>query len=134
MKKIFTLLFAIGTITFASAQSTAQQSRHFEDNKIESKSARAGSSHDYDNDRNKESGYGFSVREKEVQMRKINREFDQKIVSVKMNRRLKGQEKSRIIRMLERQRIEEIRQVQSRFEKSNRRLNDRGYDGRPYRS
>ena len=128
MKKIFTLLLAVGTITFVSAQSTAQQSRHSEDNKFENKTVHASSSHDYDHDRNGEPGYGssFSLREKEAQMRKINREFDNKIVSVKMNRRLRNQEKSRIIRMLETQRRDEIREVQLRFERSNRR------DGKRY--
>lgn len=120
MKKIFTILLAVGTIGVASAQSTAHRS----------------SGPSYDKGYN--SGYGtssLSVREKESQIRKINYEFDRKVTAVKMNRRLRSQEKSRQIWYLNKQRAEEIRLVQIRFEKSNRRMDDRRYDNnRGYRS
>lgn len=115
MKKIFTLLFAVGSITIASAQSTA---RH--ESKTDSKPGVTVSDYGKEKD-------NFSAREKDAMIRKINAEYDRKVAEVKSNRRLKSREKSRQIQMLNKQRAEEIRQVQLRFEKSNH-----GRDNRPY--
>ena len=97
MKKIFTFLFAVGMVSIASAQS-----RGFDN-------------HKYDN------GYAFNKTSFEVQ--KINREYDYKIASVKMDRHLNRREKERQIRYLETQRMFEINRAQ-RFNKYDDRYND----------
>ena len=121
MKKIFTLLFAVGTIGIASAQSCAHNDRRFD---------KTGPVFD----RGYESST-FSLRERDAMIRKINFDFDRKVMAVRSSRWLRGNEKSRQIRLLEKERSQEIRLVQIRFEKSNRRSYDRRYDdNRGYRS
>ena len=123
MKKIFTLvLLAAGTISIATAQSKNQKNNPIAYKQHDTKSM----GNDYNQpqgfDKNKTVAYSksyFSLKEKEAQIQKINREFDQKIAAVKMNRHLRNQEKTKQIKMLEHQRKTEIAQIQSRYEKSN---------------
>jgi hypothetical protein len=98
MKKIFTLLFAVGAISIASAQS-----KGFDHAKQHA---------------------GYSVNEKQSTMQQINREDDYKIAAVRMNRHLNAWEKSKQIRNLENQRGQEIASVQFRFGKSNHQYSD----------
>ena len=98
MKKIFTLLFAVGTISIASAQS-----RGFDHAKQNS---------------------GYSVNGKQSTVQQINREYDYKIAAVRMNRRLNAREKSKQIRSLENQRGQEIARVQFSFGKSSHQYSD----------
>lgn len=107
MKKIFTLLFAVGTVCIASAQSAT---RH--DNKFDSKPGVVSSVH------NNEPSYS-SAREKDEMIRKINFEFDHKIKDVMSNRWMRGREKSRQIQLLNQQRAEQIRLVQLRFDRDH---------------
>ena len=119
MKKIFTLMLAVGTVAIASAQQGKQKDNPFKNDKKEIKQPVQQPSYD----KGKTTGYdqyGFSSREKDAQIQKINREYDQKIAAVKMNRRLRQQEKTKQIKMLENQRNQEIREVQLRFEKSKK--------------
>lgn len=130
MKKIFTLLFAVGSITFVSAQPGTRG--RSEDDRF-AKTHSAGTSHDYGKNNPGYESSSFSVRERDAQLRKINWEFDRKVSAVKMNRRLRNSEKSWQLRMLEKQRAEEIRQVHIRFEKNRRNTgSSRRYDN--YRS
>jgi len=101
MKKIFTLLFAVGTISIASAQS-----KGFDHSK---KIA------------------GYSVNGKQAELQKINRAYDFKIAVVKMNRHLNAWEKSKQIRLLENKRGQEISQVQFRFEKNSHPYGDKRF-------
>jgi hypothetical protein len=127
MKKIFTLLFAVGSITLVSAQSTGH--RNSSNNAPEARVYHA--SQQSAIEKNNSYGYedaAFSFREKEAQIRNINRAFDRRIAEVRRSRFLRNQEKAKQVRMLETQRSIEIRQVQVRYEKSNGRYADRGYD------
>jgi hypothetical protein len=129
MKKIFTLMVAAGMVTFASAQQGAQKSNPFKDNKKDVQYTSSKPAQQPAFEKGRTSGYdtySFSIREKDAQIQKINREYDQKIAAVRKNRRMRDQEKSKQIRMLEMQRKQEIAAVQSRWEKSNHRDNDRG--------
>jgi hypothetical protein len=116
MKKIFTLLLAAGSITLVSAQPTAKR------NNAETMAYHTSQQSTFE----KNSSYGydeatFSFREKEAQIRNINRAFDRRIAEVRNSRYLRGREKAKQIRMLETQRNMEIRQVQARYERSNDR-------------
>jgi len=89
MKKIFTFLFAsIVTVSFASAQSGR-----------------------YDHGVTANS---YSFNNKGSAIRKINQEFDYKIAMVNSNRRLSRWEKSRQVRMLEKQRSIALSQLNYR--------------------
>jgi hypothetical protein len=117
MKKIFTLLLATGTITLFSAQASAQR------NSSETRAYHTAQHSSID----KSSSYGYegatiSFREKEAQIRNINRAFDRRIVDVRRSRYLLGHEKAKQIRMLETQRSLEIRQVHKLNEKTNRTI------------
>ena len=116
MKKIFTLFFAVGTVCIASAQSRTPH-----DNKFDSKPAVVLSSFGH------ETSY-FSAKEKDAMIRKINFDFDRKIRDVQLNRWMRNREKARQIQMLNKQRFEEIRQVQIRFEQANRKRDNRHFD------
>ncbi|MEO6230304.1 MAG: hypothetical protein ABJB11_14220 [Ferruginibacter sp.] len=125
MKKIFTLvLLAAGTISFANAQTHNQKNNTDKYSNNQTKSQRDDDAHQSGYDNNHSTGYAtatFTYKEKEAQLSKINRLFNQQIVDVKHNRRLNSWEKSKQIRLLEKQRSEAISQVEYRFAKSNHR-------------
>ena len=126
MKKIFTLLLAVGSISIASAQGFGQKDKSFKDGKYESKDNHGG---DFGKGKSNDfNDYSFSLKEKERQIEKINQEFDLKILMVKRSRHLRAKEKSRQIRMLESERYDQIKDVQIRFEKNKGRDYDRGHE------
>lgn len=128
MKKIFTLLLAAGAVGIASAQKPILKSNSF-DNKHESAMVQTDFRQPGFERPNSSSfdSYSFTLKEKQAQIQKINREFDQKINAVKKNRRLRSSEKSKQVRMLEKQRDEQIRQVEMRYASSKNRWNDNGH-------
>ena len=101
MKKIFTLLFAVGMVTFASAQS-----RDFGHGKPD---------------------LAYSYNGKQQAMQDINRSYDFKIAAIRQNRWMNRWEKQKQINQLQRQCDNEIARVQFRFEKDNHGYNDHGY-------
>lgn len=117
MKKIFTILLALGTVGFASAQSS-HNNDFGRDSKGNSRDVILGQSGS--SVYNKNAGaYGspsFNTRERDQQIARINREFDQKINAVKWDRHLRQGEKNRQIKMLERQRDQQIKDAQRRFD------------------
>ena len=126
MKKLFTLLLAAGSISVASAQGFGQKDKSFKDGKYESRDGRDG---DFGKDKSKDfNDYSFSVKEKDRQIEKINREFDLKVLMIKRSRHLRAKEKLRQIRMLENERYDQIKEVQFRFEKNKGRDYDRGHE------
>ena len=119
MKKIFTMiLFAAGTISFASAQSPRRKNIAFNDNK------KAGNDYDAHSNIASHSGVAyndhyFSYKEKQVKLQMINREYDQKIASVKSKRHLNAWEKTKQIQWLQSQRKDEISKLEFQYAKSN---------------
>ena len=103
MKKIFTLLFAVGLFTMAQAQ----PGRGRTDVKIV-----VGSNPNYGND------FGNERRLK-MEINSINREYDYKIQKVRNNFFHSRWEKQRLINQLENQREREIRMAYAKF-KNNR--------------
>lgn len=78
MKKLLTLLLAVGSISIASAQSLSKSAHpSFDDRKFEQTRSISNGG-----------GYGsaMSARERDFLIQKINREFDAKIYSVKRSR------------------------------------------------
>ncbi len=101
MKKIFTLLFAVGTFTIASAQS-----------------------HNFDQGK-QNAVYAYNGKQAAVQ--DINHSYDFKIASIRQNRWMNHWEKSKQISQLEKQRDAEIARLQFHFEKDNHGVYDHGY-------
>lgn len=126
MKKIFTILLAVGSITFASAQSKNDWS-HYKGN---SRDIVYGQPNSRDIYRGAETGHNpfYNVNDGNAQIREINRQFDQRIQAVKWDRYLRNREKKQQIRMLQRQREDQIQQVRMRF--SGRGQHDDDYYNR----
>jgi hypothetical protein len=123
MKKFLLLVAAAGSITIASAQS-----RQPGYGKNDSKEMVYSSSHSNGNVSN-DRGFSASSREKEMQIKKIQQDFDQRIAAVNRDRRLRWSEKSSRIRSLEKQRDQQIKQVEQRYSfQSGRDKNTSSYE------
>ena len=106
MKKIFTLLFSVGLVGSVFAQSGHQDRFKVSNDIVFNKAPEAlMNSHTsmYDNN--------FFNADRDHKIREINKEYNMQIMQVKFNRRLRPFEKDRIIRMLEMQRDQKIREV-----------------------
>ena len=125
MKKILTLLIAIGAVIGAQAQ----YSHSYPDGRDNDRDVILGQRNDraYDNN-NSHYNYSFSTRERDEQINRINREYDKRIRRVERDRRMRYDEKSFQTRRLEDQRRDEIRQVWERFRNSNNRYSDNRYE------
>ena len=130
MKKIFTLLVAVGFITAINAQ-TGSRDRDNRDTRDQQTDQR-GNNRDvvvndgrYDNDDryNNTGSYNGNIR---MQVAQVNRKYDFKIQKVKNDRFMRRNEKMRVIRSLEAQRQQEIRMLNIRNNKKGK--HDRGYD------
>ena len=129
MKKIFTLLIAVGFITALNAQ-TGSRDRDSRDQQTDQ---RGNKSNDvvvndgrYDNDdrySNSAGSYNGNIR---MQIAQVNRKYDFKIQKVKNDYFMRRNEKMRVIRSLEAQRQQEIRMLYARNNKKGQ--HDRGYD------
>ena len=132
MKKIFTLLIAVGFITAINAQ-TGSRDRDSRDSRDQQTDQRGNKSNDvvvndgrYDNDdrySNSAGSYNGNIR---MQIAQVNRKYDFKIQKVKNDYFMRRNEKMRVIRSLEAQRQQEIRMLYARNNKKG--LHDRGYD------
>ena len=131
MKKIFTLLVAVGFITAINAQ-TGSRTRDNRDTRDQQTDQR-GNNRDvivndgrYDNDDrfdNNTGSYNGNIR---MQVAQVNRKYDFKIQKVKNDYFMRRYEKMRVIRSLEAQRQQEIRMLYARNNKKGQ--HDRGYD------
>ena len=132
MKKIFTLLIAVGFITALNAQ-TGSRDRDSRDSRDQQTDQRGNKSNDvvvndgrYDNDdrySNSAGSYNGNIR---MQIAQVNRKYDFKIQKVKNDYFMRRNEKTRVIRSLEAQRQQEIRMLNARNNKKGQ--HDRGYD------
>lgn len=121
MKRILTLLIAVGAITLAQAQS----SRSYPDGRYESRDVILGDRNGRyeNNDRTYENNsrytYSFSARERDRQIERIDRDYARRIRQVERDRYIRSYEKYSHIRRLEDQKRGEIAQVWERFRSSN---------------
>jgi hypothetical protein len=130
MKKIFTLLVAVGFITAINAQ-TGSRTRDNRDTRDQQTDQR-GNNRDvvvndgrYDNDDryNNAGSYNGNIK---MQIAQVNRKYDFKIQKVKNDYFMRRNEKMRVIRSLEAQRQQEVRMLYARNNKKGQ--HDRGYD------
>lgn len=134
MKKIFTLLFAVGTFTMAQAQPGSRDNRQVDQRNDQRNNQQNDQRNDQQFDRQLDqrdfndgydnNGYDkggryydrFSMeRRKQVEIARINQQFDYKIEKVKRNFFMSWFEKQRQIRSLEQQRQFEIRKVNIKY-------------------
>ena len=132
MKKIFTLLFAVGFLTAIHAQSGSRDNRDYRDNQ---QSNQWGNNHDnnvvgnnskFDSHDRYDNNFGSYDGNIRMQIARINQKYDFKIQQVRNNFFMRRFEKMRMIRSLEEQRQQEIRMAYARSSRWGQ--HDRGYD------
>jgi hypothetical protein len=136
MKKIFTLLFAVGMFTLAQAQPGSRDNRQT-DQRNNQQTDQRDYNNGYGNEKDiavnhnpydKDDHYGndrFSFeRKRDMEIARINREYDYKIQKVRNNFFMWRYEKERQIRFLQEQRQREIRMVYVKFPDNRRRYDD----------
>jgi hypothetical protein len=132
MKKIFTLLVAVGFITAINAQ-TGSRSRDNRDTRDQQTDQRVNNNKDvvindgrYDNDDRFDNNFGSYNGNIRMQIARVNRKYDFKIHKVNNDYFMRRNEKMRVIRSLEAQRQQEIRMLYARNNKKGQ--HDRDYD------
>jgi len=132
MKKLFTLLLAVGFLTAMNAQTGSRDNR---DNRNSQQNGQWGNDSrndgginngQYDNNDHYDNNFGSYNGSIKMQIAQVNRKYDFKIQQVKNDRFIRRSEKMRVIRSLEAQRQQEIRMAYARSNK--RGQHDRGYD------
>lgn len=148
MKKIFTLLFAVGFVTAAAyAQPGSRDSRDNQRNAPQT-GQRDQPQYDQRNDPqngqwDRDNGYSNgnddrfynSNGSKPVSMKilvaRINHKYDLQVARVKNDRFMRRGEKTRMIRSIETQRQQELRMLYARSGNNRNGQHDRGYDSNP---
>lgn len=133
MKKIFTLLFAVGFLTAIHAQ-TGSRDRDNRDTRDKQQNDQWGNNNKdvvindgrYDNDDRYDNNNGSNEKNIRMQIAQVNRKYDLRIQKVKNDFFMRRFEKMRVIRSLEAQRQQEIRMLYARSNKKGK--HDRGYD------
>jgi hypothetical protein len=132
MKKIFTLLVAVGFLTAMNAQ-TGSRDRDNRDARDQQTNQRGNNSKDvvvndgrYDNDDRFDNNFGSYNGNIRMQIAQVNRKYDFKIQKARNDYFMRRNEKMRVIRSLEAQRQQEIRMLYARATKKGQ--HDRGYE------
>ena len=120
MKKIFILLFSVGAFATSFAQ-TAHQNNDKRNDQYPTKS-----NTDYKKfDDHRDNIYSFSAKERDMQIAKINNDFNFKIKSIKGNHHLKRSQKKMWIQKIESEKDLQIQAVNTKFNsKYNAVFND----------
>lgn len=130
MKKILTLLIAVGAVVFAQAQTSKEETRRV-------------ILGDGGNGRNYPSGgrdvilgggqdnrNSYPSGDRQYQIDQVNREYDAKVQSIRNNSYLSYEEKERSIRQLEKDRQRKIQRINSGNNGSYRNDDDRNNNGK----
>lgn len=123
MKKIFTLLFATAMLSTAFAQ-YGQKGQGNKGNDVYASNDNRG----FDKyDKGSYGAYIFTAREKDMEIARINREYDYKIRSVRAKLFISWFHKKRLINNLELQRDNEIHEVMHKFNSPKNKFGDYGH-------
>jgi hypothetical protein len=115
MKKVFALVIALGAMTAVFAQRGYDRRDNSRDVVLGQENKNVYNN----NNRRYNDGY-ISVRERDEQIQRIQRQYNWKIESVQRDRYLRKAEKKRQIRFLENERDARIREVIERYNYQNR--------------
>jgi hypothetical protein len=138
MKKLITLMIAVGAFVAVNAQTTRDEARRV----ILGQEKRNGSGSNEGrdvvlgggNDRNDYPRTYPTSRQADVDQ--VNREYDRKIWSIRNNNSLSADEKARIIRQLEQDRARKIRQINQSsggdYGRKGKRYDDDDYNEKRY--
>ena len=141
MKKIITLLIAVGAFVAVNAQTSKEEARRVvlggskDGNGNTSTKGRdvilGGGNNGNENTRTYPSSYPNSGS-REAEIDRVNREYDNKIYSIRNNGTLTQSEKERMIRQLEKDRDKKIKAINSdkTYGKKSKDYNDDDRDGK----
>lgn len=125
MKKTIVFIFVVVMAATASAQSGRYGDR---DHSYPRRDDNAGvwnkNDRSWENNR-RDHSYEFTAMERDRAIRRINYLYHRKIEDVKRQRFVRTSVKNKQIRMLEKEKAAEIREVHKRFQQSNSRYNSR---------
>jgi hypothetical protein len=124
MKTMLTILFSVAITIASFAQSSHRNDYPNRDVYGQRNDKDVYNNRNYDNNR-RYNTYSFSAKERDAQIKDINREYKARIKAVKKSRSLRSSERDREIRRLEWQRDREIQQVQDRFNNNRNTYNNR---------
>lgn len=116
-------LFAFVTLT---ASAFAQYNPHDNDLGKDNDFAYKSNGNRHNNHGN--NGYYFSVRERDMQIAQINREYDRKIQAVQNRLFMNYFKKQKMIRALDEKRYSQIRIVYAKFNDPHNRFDDRHFN------
>lgn len=125
MKKIFTLLFSISALATSFAQTGSHQ--------IKKKSNQYVTNAEYKKiDSHRDNIYTFSAKERDVQMAKINKDYNFKMAAIKSNKRISRHNKKVLIQKAQLEKSQQIQEVNSKFNSKFNTANNhiKKYDGR----
>lgn len=122
MKKIITLVGAVLLVASSFAQYDSRDKRD-RDNDVAYNDGRYDKRNDKRDDR-----YHYNYRERDIQIARINQEYDNKIQSVKHRWFMSHSKKQQLIYQLEDRRRYEIRKVYTKFNNRNDRFDDHDRD------
>ncbi|MGH2564328.1 MAG: hypothetical protein ACRDE8_13865 [Ginsengibacter sp.] len=105
MKKIFTLLFSVSVFTTSFAQTGHQENKR-NDQYVIAKSNTNFKKFDYHRD----NIYNFSQKERDMQIAKINSDFNLKVKSIISNRHIKRSQKRVLIQKAQNEKDQKYRQ------------------------
>jgi len=108
MKKIFTLLLSVSVFATSFAQSGHQAN--------DKKSKQHVTNTEYKKiDSHRDNVYTFSAKERDIQIAKINSNFNMNVKSIVSNRRVKKSEKRMLIQSAQKQKDQQIDAVNAKF-------------------
>ena len=109
MKKIFTLLFSAGIAATSFAQSGSHQN-------ADKKSNQYVTNTEYKKiDTHRDNIYTFTSKERNIQIEKINRDFNLKAHSIKSNHRIDKRTQKRLIQKAKLEKTQQINAVNAKF-------------------
>lgn len=113
MKKIFTFLIAIATVSFASAQGYHQPARsyngHTDKQYADNRYNRNGYDHNYDYRNGNYNNRAYNERQRQEQIDCINRDYDQRVDVYRNDRRISQRERERRIYQLNTERNQKLK-------------------------
>lgn len=129
MKKILTLVFCLGTLSSVFAQNRDYRPNDDRRNNFPSNDRRENyEARNNDRGRRYDDAYKLTVRERDELVNRINREYDNRIESVRRRWLMNSQDKRRLMSSLEFERSSKIKGVYARFADARNRY----YDGYSY--
>jgi hypothetical protein len=130
MKKIFTVLLSVGVFATSFAQTGHQNKDKRNDQYVTTNS----NNNFKKFDDHRDAIYTFSAKERDMQIAKINSNFNLKVKSIVSNRRIKKSEKKVLIKKAQQEKEQQIDAVNAKFNcKFNTAFNDhKKYDNRKH--